>query len=186
MNLCVAIYTMQSFNQINFNDLSVDELINYIVNKHHGFAKNMLILTLQHSKQLAEEGDSNALQISLILEKLKIRFEQHFATEEEILYPYVKKLLEWKKNSNNKMIPGVDLISNPIHLITKEHDELLKILMEIRVITGNYNSITAQKPNQKLLHAELFEMEQDIQKHIYIENNILFAKLLKYKTRYFC
>ena len=30
----------------------------------------------------------------------------------------------------------------------------------------------------KLLHAELFELEQDIQKQIFLENNILFTKLI--------
>jgi iron-sulfur cluster repair protein YtfE (RIC family) len=75
---------MHSYNQINFNDVAPDELINYIVNKHHGFTKNMLSLTLEHSKQLALEGEVQAKDIFEVINLLQQKVVQHFKDEEEI------------------------------------------------------------------------------------------------------
>jgi regulator of cell morphogenesis and NO signaling len=170
---------MQSYNQINFNDIAPDELINYIVNKHHGFTKNMLSLTMQHSKALAKQGEEEAAHIFKVLDLLDVTVLQHFKDEEEILYPYAKKLLEWKRTSNNAMVPLINIIGNPINRFVKEHDYLMELLQEIRVITRNYTVLANDRNQIKLLHAELFELEQDLQKQIHIENNILFTKLIE-------
>jgi regulator of cell morphogenesis and NO signaling len=169
---------MQSYNQINFNDVAPDELINYIVNKHHGFTKNMLSLTLQHSKTLSKQGEEEASHIFKVVDLLNVTVEQHFKDEEEILYPYAKKLLEWKRTGNNAMVPSINIIGNPINRFIEEHVYLIDLLNEIRTITHNYTVVTNDKNQLKLLHAELFELEQDLQKQIYLENNILFTKLI--------
>lgn len=169
---------MQSYNQINFNDVAPDELINYIVNKHHGFTKNMLALTLQHSKQLSKEGESQAEQIFEVVDILHLNLVQHFKDEEEILFPYAKKLLEWKRAGNSNQVPLINIIGNPINRFINEHDQLMKLLKDIRSITDNYTILSNSKNQLKLLHAELFELEQDLQKQIYLENNILFTKLI--------
>lgn len=169
---------MQSYNQINFNDIAPDELINYIVNKHHGFTKNMLQLTLQHSLQLGKEGEHQASQIHDVVQNLNVFISNHFVDEEEILYPYAKKLLEWKRSGNSAMVPIINIIGNPINRFVKEHEHLMDLLNEIRKITDNYTVLSNEKNPLKLLHAELFELEQDLQKQIYIENNILFIKLI--------
>jgi regulator of cell morphogenesis and NO signaling len=170
---------MQSYNQINFNDIAPDELINYIVNKHHGFTKNMLSLTLQHSKTLSNQGEKEASYISKTLILLNETIKQHFKDEEEILYPYAKKLLEWKRTGNNTMVPSVNIIGNPINRFIEEHVYIIDLFNEIRTITNNYTVASNNKSQLKLLHAELFELEQDLQKQIYIENNILFTKLME-------
>jgi regulator of cell morphogenesis and NO signaling len=169
---------MQSYNQINFNDVSPDELINYIVNKHHGFTKNMLSLTLQHSKTLAKEEEEEASHIYKVVNLLNTTIEQHFKDEEEILYPYAKKLLEWKRTGNGNMIPSINIMGNPIKRFIEEHIYLIELLNEIRSIANNYTVVANNRNHMKLLHAELFELEQDIQKQIFLENNILFTKLI--------
>lgn len=169
---------MQSYNQINFNDVAPDELINYIVNKHHGFTKNMLALTLQHSMQLSKEGETQAEQIFEVIDILQVNLIQHFKDEEEILFPYAKKLLEWQRAGDSANVPMVNIIGNPINRFVKEHENLMALLHDIRTITSNYTILSNSKNQLKLLHAELFELEQDLQKQIYIENNILFTKLI--------
>lgn len=169
---------MQSYNQINFNDVAPDELIDYIVNKHHGFTKNMLTLTWQHSKQLAFEGENQANDIYDAVDKLKKVVIQHFQDEEEVLYPYVKKLLSWKRSGSSALVPLIDIIGSPINRFVEEHNHLMDMLSDIRQITSNYTVLSNKKSQLKLLHAELFELEQDLQKQIYLENNILFTKLI--------
>jgi len=170
---------MQSYNQINFYDVAPDELINYIVNKHHGFTKNMLALTLQHSQQLTREGITQAEQIFDAVNQLNGRVIQHFKDEEEILYPYAKKLLEWKRRGDNASVPIINIMGNPINRFIKEHLGLLASLQVIRDITDNFTIVSNSNNQLKLLHAELFELEQDLQKQIYLENNILFTKLIE-------
>lgn len=169
---------MQSYNQINFNDVAPDELINYIVNKHHGFTKNMLSLTLQHSKTLSKQGEEQATHLYKVVDLLNTIVEQHFKDEEDILYPYAKKLLEWKRSGNSAMVPSINIIGNPIKRFIDEHSYLIELLNEIRSIANNYTVVTHDKNQLKLLHAELFELEQDLQKQIFLENNILFTKLI--------
>jgi regulator of cell morphogenesis and NO signaling len=138
----------------------------------------MLSLTLEHSKQLALEGEVQAKDIFEVINLLQQKVVQHFKDEEEILYPYVKKLLEWKKTGNNVMVPMINIMGNPINRFIVEHHQVMDILIEIRNITENYTILSNKKNQLKLLHAELFELEQDLQKQIYLENNILFTKLM--------
>jgi len=170
---------MQSYNQINFNDIAPDELINYIVNKHHGFTKNMLKLTLQHSKTLSQQGEQEAAHIFKVLDLLNTSVLKLFKDEEEVLYPYVKKLLEWKRTGNSAMVPLINIIGNPINSFIEVHEYLMQLLNEIRVISNNYTVLAKNRNQLKLLHAELFELEQDLQKQIYLENNVLFTKLIE-------
>lgn len=170
---------MQSYNQINFNDVAPDELINYIVNKHHGFTKNMLQLIAEHSKDLANDGNSEADKINKLIAQLQTFILQHFKDEEEVLYPYSKKLLEWNRKGISNKVPLVNLLGNPINRFIEEHAILMGYLIKLRKITNNYTVSSSAKVNLKLLHAELFELEQDLQKQIYIENNILFHKLIE-------
>ncbi len=169
---------MQSYNQINFHDVPADELINYIVNKHHAFAKNMITLCKEHSNELKEAGEEQADKINSMILSLERALLSHFRDEEEILYPYAKMLLAWERKGSNKMIPSVNIIENPINRFIEEHKNLLKLLGELRIITEFYTVSSNNKHGLKLLHAELFELDQDIQKQIYLENNILFTKLI--------
>ena len=169
---------MQSYNQINFNEINPNELIDYIVSKHHGFTKNMLSLAINHCESVELQNEREITTLNQQLKELQKMTLEHFIAEEEILYPYVKKLLEWQKLGNKNLIPTVNLLENPINRFIEEHASILNLLNEIRKTTNNYTVSLNAKPALKLLHAELFELEQDLQKQIYIENNILFSKLL--------
>ena len=137
--------TMQSYNQINFNDIAPDELINYIVNKHHGFTKNMLSLTLQHSKTLAKQGEEEASRIYKALILLNETVKQHFRDEEEILYPYAKKLLEWKRTGNNIMVPSINIIGNPINRFIEEHVYIIDLIIGLQRTEKNLCLINSAK-----------------------------------------
>jgi iron-sulfur cluster repair protein YtfE (RIC family) len=76
------------------------------------------------------------------------------------------------------MIPSINIMGNPIKRFIEEHIYLIELLNEIRSIANNYTVVTNNRNHMKLLHAELFELEQDIQKQIFLENNILFTKLI--------
>jgi iron-sulfur cluster repair protein YtfE (RIC family) len=169
---------MQNLNQYQLNTSTPEELMDYITVKHHWFTKCMLNLILQHSLKLANDGQSQALNIYEAVFKLNNFALKHFSDEEEILFPYAKKLIEWQHEGVSFGIPVINIIGNPIIRFMKEHENILELMEQIRNLTGNYSSMNTRKCKLMLLHYELLELDQDFQKQFFIEDNILFNKLL--------
>ncbi|MFN5831559.1 MAG: hemerythrin domain-containing protein [Bacteroidota bacterium] len=169
---------MQNYSQFNFNLVDSDELMNYLVVKHHGFTACMLDLILGHSLNLANDGISQALEIYEVVNKLNNFALKHFYDEEEILFPYAKKILEWQQEGNSSAMPVINIMGNPICRFIKDHEVMTSFMEEIRDITGNYAAMDAKKNKLMLLHHELWELDNDIKKQIFIEDHILFNKLL--------
>jgi hypothetical protein len=169
---------MLNYSPFNFDLADPDELMNYILTKHHGFTSGMLDLIMRHSLNLANDGLLQALNIYEVINKLNNFALKHYTDEGQVLFPYAKKLLEWQQDGNISAMPVVNILGNPICRFIKDHEVMAACLQEIRNITANYAAIDEKKNKLMLLHVELFELDNMIKNQIYIEDHILFNKLL--------
>jgi regulator of cell morphogenesis and NO signaling len=56
-------------------------------------------------------------------------------------------------------------------------------LENIRVVSNNYLPSVNSSPALKLCYAQLFDFEQDLHRHIFLEEKILFPKVLEIENR---
>ncbi|KAA0243942.1 MAG: hypothetical protein EDM72_08905 [Chlorobiota bacterium] len=72
--------------------------------------------------------------------------------------------------------PPFGSIQNPIRMMEYEHTNAGDGLQKIRELSNNFTHPEDACNTFKALYSELKEFEEDLHKHIHLENNILFPK----------
>ena len=70
-------------------------------------------------------------------------------------------------------------VNNPIGMMETEHESAGDIFKTIALLTNNYTPPEGACNTFRALYAKLEEFEQDLHKHIHLENNILFPEAIK-------
>jgi len=105
----------------------------------------------------------------------------HMHKEETILFPRIKKAEElFIAGKFSEIAKG--FVQAPINAMEADHEEAGDILYEIRTLTNNYAEPHGACTTFKVTLAELKEFEEDLHKHVHLENNILFPKAIKYEN----
>ncbi|MCX6295412.1 MAG: hemerythrin domain-containing protein [Bacteroidetes bacterium] len=171
---------INSGSVVNFNGMKADKLVEYIINTHHSYIKDALSTFNVHSKTIVKIDSAlypEVIAIYQLSQELKELLEQHLSFEEYILYPYIKKLIENSEESSD------NLLENPINKIREENTNISNIFKKLRILSGNYVASVNSSPALKLCYAQLFDLEQDVNKHAFLEENILFSKLNELEKR---
>ncbi len=163
-------------------NLSQSQLIEYIVDKHHGFLRQNLPQLSELTKKILRahrENHGQVLQkVHRLFNTLKMELEEHLIKEEEEIFPLIKEYSQAESESqieDNKIL-------NKILELESEHDTAGDIIKELRKITNDYKLPEDACNTFKLSYSLLEDLEADLFQHIHLENNILFARLNKYKT----
>ncbi len=171
---------MKTYQQIDFNELELEELVDYISDKHHAYCKQMLPLINSHLYNVtaAEEiKDAGLISIRKYFTDFSTILDQHLRKEDEILFPFIKNILDAKRNNEGNPLSQVPLMGNPLHILVKEHQKLISLLSIMRNDSHNYFAPERSSAALKLCYSELYEFENEFHKHMFIEENILFPKL---------
>ncbi len=161
-----------SINTPDFINMSSSELIDYIVNTHHVFVRNILPeLNGLIVKILQVHGINHQelFKVHQHFSLLKLELEQHLIKEEEILFPLIK---EYDKNQSNKIFEVMEETED-------EHETAGNVLKELRKITNDYQVPKDGCTTYFITYKKLQELESDLFQHIHLENNILFKRLSK-------
>jgi regulator of cell morphogenesis and NO signaling len=168
---------------IDFNKLNLEHLIEHISNTHHTYLKEIILSFKVHLKTILKVDRTDhpeVLQIGARIEELKSLLEQHLNMEELILFPYLKNTL---RTTSKLTTPSENISCNLILKIKNEHVQISNKIKKIRILSDNYTPSINSSPTLKLCYAQLFDLEQDMHRHIFIEEQILFPKLLEHEKR---
>ncbi|MEP7265872.1 MAG: iron-sulfur cluster repair di-iron protein [Bacteroidota bacterium] len=165
-----------------FEDYSLCNLIDHIINTHHRYVKENGNLILGHLEKVAQKhGERHPEMIEVAsLFKITLRdLEQHMIKEEIILFPRIKTL---ETNISEDDTEGIN-ISTTIKVMETEHEIAGDEMYAIRELTNNYTPPLDACTTYKLSYEELRLFEIDLHQHVHLENNILFPKALKLKRK---
>lgn len=160
-------------NNKNWVEAPFDELVDHIVNVHHGYLyENLPKISELTTKILRVHGGNHSelSKVHKLFHTVKMELEAHLIEEETIQYPAIKEYLR----SNSEV--DLDKAINIINQLQDEHTGAGDILKELRKVTNDYKAPSDGCNTYKLTYAKLEEMESDIFQHIHLENNILFPR----------
>lgn len=166
--------TLKYNNAVDFRKISPSELIDYIVNKHHVFVKQILPqLSELTTKILRVHGPSHSdlFRVHKLFHTLKTELDQHLIKEEVILFPMMK---EYDKEATKELLEKITKVMNETE---EEHEAAGDVIKELRNITDQYRVPEDGCSTYALTYEKLQELEADLFEHIHLENNILFKKL---------
>lgn len=174
--------TAESVSQ-NYNEWSLDFLVDFIINTHHKYVKSSLPLLLEYTAKVAKVHGKEHLEVVTIYDLFKEASEElnsHMMKEENILFPYIKQLVSEKNSVNEGCSFGT--VKNPIRMMEHEHDVVGNIFKTIRELSNDYTPPEDACTTYKLSYKKLEEFENDLHHHIHLENNILFPKSIKLES----
>jgi regulator of cell morphogenesis and NO signaling len=166
----------------DYNSWNLDFLIDHIVNIHHTYVEESIPLILQYSNRVAKVHGhhyTEVVQVNKLFIDVANELTEHLKKEEQILFPYIKKLLKLKAEKTTLEAPVFGSADNPIQMMEDEHESAGDIFKTIAKLTNNYTPPEGACNTFRALYAKLEEFEQDLHQHIHLENNILHAKAIQ-------
>jgi regulator of cell morphogenesis and NO signaling len=163
-------------NQMPFTEMDEQQLISYILIHHHFYVKQSMPAILSHLEKVAtKHGDRFPYMIKVLqlFTAIKEEMTLHMQKEEAVLFPRIKGIGQIFHNGQNTNL-AAGYISAPVNMMEMEHEHAGEILYEIRQLTGNYTAPADACTTFKVVLAELKEFEEDLHKHVHLENNLLF------------
>jgi len=171
-----------SNEQIDFNSWPSDLLAAYIVKTHHRYIREktpVLLAYLNKVCRVHAERHPELHEINRLFEECALELGHHLEKEEKILFPFIEKMEESKNNNGQYVQPGFGSVQNPISMMIHEHETEGDRFGKIAELTNNYTAPEDACSTYKVAFEMLKEFEQDLHKHIHLENNILFPKSIK-------
>lgn len=171
----------------NYKSWSPNFLIDYIINNHHQFVRTKLPEIEFYAKKVAKVHGSRHEELNEIRQKfLKLQDDllSHLEKEEQLLFPYIKSLVELD-NSQKKadQRPHFGTVKKTINMMETEHDEAGDIMKQISKLSNSFTPPEDACTTYRLFYQNLEGFEKDLHKHVHLENNILFPKALELENR---
>ncbi|ELC8350877.1 iron-sulfur cluster repair di-iron protein [Clostridium perfringens] len=167
-------FKFENSQYVDWREKSSEELINHIVETHHGetfrLLKEIDPLMVKVFRVHFSHGPELLMKVHSLFGKLKCELEEHLLKEENILFPLMIKYDQAKDEKEKKEI------EEDIRIIVNEHEVAGDILKELAEVTDDYKVPEWGCISFKLLYDYLHDLEKDLFIHIHKENNILFPR----------
>ena len=169
------------------NKLGLTDLIEYIIKRHHAYVTNSIPFLNTNLEKLCRVHGENHPELFRIKELFNGSAEaltQHMQKEEHMLFPYIK-LLE-QANKAGSPLPGSPFgsVANPIAMMLAEHQNEGERFEEISKLSNNYTLPDGGCTTYDVTLKQLRDFDNDLHRHIHLENNILFPKAIALETVY--
>jgi len=169
-----------------FDEWDLGFLVDYILNTHHEYVKKSIPLLLEYTSKVAKVHGSSHPEVIAIAQKFNEAADElsgHMCKEEQILFPYIKRLVLAKANKQKKPYTAFGTVRNPINMMEHEHDAVGDIFRAIRELSNDYTPPEDSCATYKVSFLKLKEFEDDLHQHIHLENNILFPKSIELENQ---
>ena len=159
--------------------LTLTELTDYIIKRHHGYARKELAHLEELGRAVEDEHGERHPQLSEVRRVLKLIHDDlmpHMMKEEIVLFPYIAELEAHVVQGVGRRKPHFGSVCNPIGMMSTEHQRVAGLLGKLRAATGDYQVPSDACLKYSSYYAGLADLERDLHQHIHLENNLLFVK----------
>ncbi|UPQ78176.1 iron-sulfur cluster repair di-iron protein [Flavobacterium azooxidireducens] len=174
-------------NAIDFKSWSPTLLIDYIIEKHHSYVEEKSVVLLQFLDKLCKvhgERHPELFEINSLFKMSAGDLAQHMKKEELILFPFIQKMVKAQKDNQPIQEPHFGTVENPIAMMKDEHSIEGERFDKIATLTDGFTPPEDACSTYKVTYQMLKEFEQDLHKHIHLENNILFLKAIELQLQF--
>ena len=167
------------------NSLSLDELSDYIVKRHHTYVRSSIPFLRRSLDKLCEvhgENHPELFEIRTLFNESSGNLTMHMQKEEIMLFPYIRKLAGAKNGNAMVGKSAFGSISNPVKMMLEEHEAEGQRFDKIAGLSKNYSIPEDACTTYRVTLSQLKEFENDLHRHIHLENNILFPKAIELES----
>ena len=166
---------------IDFNSWPLDLLADYVEKTHHKYVEEKSAMLIPYLNKLCKvhgERHPELFEINELFIGSAQDLAAHMKKEELILFPFIKQMVEAKKNGEPLPAPRFGTVENPVAMMKHEHEAEGERFVKIAELTNNYEFPDDACGTYQVTYKMLEDFQNDLHKHIHLENNILFPKAI--------
>ncbi|MCT1525226.1 iron-sulfur cluster repair di-iron protein [Sphingobacterium hotanense] len=174
-----AVLSKPNETHIDYASWPADLLASYIEKTHHRYVREKAPVILAYLNKLCQVHGGRhpeLLEVNKLFQECAKELGQHLVKEEKILFPYIVQMINSEIDHTQLAAAPFGSIENPIHMMEHEHDAEGERFEKIAKLTDNYAVPADGCSTYRVTYEMLKEFEDDLHKHIHLENNILFPK----------
>ncbi len=164
----------------NYSAWTNSFLADYIINTHHTYLKDNLDQIAGYTRKIAQvhgENHPEVREIDAIFSKIVTDLKAHLQEEEEVCFPAIRRLEETKNLGKSPADEDIATIRLTLKRLDAEHNEVGEAAHKIRELAQDYALPNDACNTFMITYKKLKEFEEDLHKHVHLENNILFPRL---------
>lgn len=154
---------------VNWELRSQGEIVDHIIGHYHEGLRRDLPLLIEASRSVVkgnQDHAENPVELTRLLEAFADELESHMLKEERVLFPQLR--------TGQRGGP----IDMPIRMMEREHEVHEDNLVQIRLVTRELVAPADASDAWRKLYADIVALEAALREHIYLENNVLFARAI--------
>ncbi|HMB41281.1 MAG TPA: iron-sulfur cluster repair di-iron protein [Balneolaceae bacterium] len=158
----------------NYDHWSPNFLIDYIENTHHQFVREKIPQILAYAAKVAKvhgERYPVNLEIYRLFTKLSKELLEHLEDEEENVFPLIKSYV-----NNGERTVDSETYKAALQKLVEDHEEAGEVMAQISELSNRFTPPADACTTYRILYQNLEGFEQNLHKHVHLENNILFKK----------
>ena len=140
--------------------------VDHILQRYHNVHRAQFEELVPLAQKVAQvHADTFSAEIAELLAYMQNELLMHMMTEERMLFPMI----------NQGVGRGAAM---PISVMMHEHEEHDRAIARLKELTDNFQAPEGACGSWTRLYALAKEMVEDLNDHIHLENDILFARVL--------
>lgn len=161
-----------------FTDAPLGALIDHIVSRYHGALREDLPRLGRMADKVAEvHGDRHPelRDLARVYRELRSELEPHLVTEEERVFPSIRRLAESGSAAGD--------LSGALHALEEEHERVGAALASLRSLSRGFVVPHDGCTTYQALYEGLVRFEREMHEHVHLENNVLFPRVVSLDAR---
>lgn len=145
---------------------STGEIITFILDRYHKVHREELPALIALARKVEGVHASHPEVpngLANFLEEMADSLEMHMQKEEQVLFPLIAG-------------GGHPMIGHPIAMMRHEHNDHIENLAALAGLAGDFKLPEGACASWQALYAGLAKLSADIERHIGVENNVLFPR----------
>src|SRR5699024_4302250 len=158
-------------NEVNWDQLSNTEVINYILKNHHQYLHEELTPLGEFVTKIYRVHGTNHPHLEELFKlyyQFKMEMEGHMIEEERDLFPLIQKYEQQPSDPLKEHILKLN------ETMIEDHEFVGDLLKKMNTLTNDYTLPEGACNSYRITYARLAELEENTFKHIHLENNVLF------------
>ncbi|SHJ10717.1 iron-sulfur cluster repair di-iron protein [Pseudozobellia thermophila] len=174
-----AIQEQTGKGNADFTSWPLDLLADYVEKIHHRYVEAQIPVLKQYLAKLCKVHGKAHPELLAINEHFNLsagELAMHMKKEELVLFPWVRKMVKAEQQRTSLDRPPFATVKNPIAMMMQEHENEGERFGLIAELSDGYTPPADACNTYRVTFSLLREFEDDLHRHIHLENNILFPK----------
>lgn len=165
---------------------TLTQLADHIEAVHHRYVEETLPPLRQYLANLVKVHGARHSELQAIRDEFEAcagALTAHMKKEELILFPYVRRMEAAIRERSGEPAAPFRSVIEPVRMMEHEHEMEGDRFKRIASLSDAYSVPTDGCATYRTAYALLHQFEEDLHRHIHLENNILFPRAIAAEAR---